>query len=230
MNGHNLYCDICNKLLDYDGHRGNKPHKCSEGSRCFTRKSDLKAHFEIHNPECKKIHVCDFCGKDFYRVHELNRHSLLHAENKTYVCGVCNKGFPTAHGLKSHCMLHTGIKSFTCDKCRKSFAQKSTLSLHLIQHAGVKDHECARCGMRFARTFYLESHIRTHTKEKPYSCETCGVCLSSRYSLQCHKLVHSGKKKTYVCHVFDQTFTWKSTCKKHMDNYEKCSRNHENLL
>ena len=35
--------------------------------------------------------MSDACGKTFSQVSQINRHVIIHTEEKQYVCGVCEK-------------------------------------------------------------------------------------------------------------------------------------------
>ena len=68
-----------------------------------------------------------------------------------YMCDQCGKEFTRSHDLKRHVQsLHSGVKEFTCDKCEKSFATRDTLGRHKRIHED-KTFECHKCHKKFGR-------------------------------------------------------------------------------
>ncbi|KAI8807326.1 hypothetical protein BJ742DRAFT_813321 [Cladochytrium replicatum] len=56
-------------------------------NRSFTRRFNLEAHMETHNPNRKKVHACTVgsCKKLFFRLYDLNRHvAKSHGEEKGF--------------------------------------------------------------------------------------------------------------------------------------------------
>ena len=60
-------------MLHMMSHTGEKPHVCSDCSKGFVTKHELKLHMMIHTGE--KPHVCLDCGKAFITIHELKTHN-----------------------------------------------------------------------------------------------------------------------------------------------------------
>ena len=55
-----------------------------------------------HNPD-KSGYVCDQCGKEFTRSHDLKRHvQSLHSDAKEFTCDKCGKSFATRDMLRRH--------------------------------------------------------------------------------------------------------------------------------
>ena len=68
-----------------------------------------------------------------------------------YMCDQCGKEFTRSHDLKRHVQsLHSSVKEFTCDKCEKSFATRDTLRRHKRIHED-KTFECHKCHKKFGR-------------------------------------------------------------------------------
>ncbi|MEE6483359.1 hypothetical protein FKM82_013523 [Ascaphus truei] len=60
-----------------------RPHKCTECERCFTRHSNLIAHFRTHTGE--KPYKCIICQKNFSHKSNLCRHERIHAREKSHM-------------------------------------------------------------------------------------------------------------------------------------------------
>ena len=49
------------------------------------------------------IHECTLCSYKTLKKHNLKRHQIVHAEERTYIhCDMCKKVFTTKDGLKKH--------------------------------------------------------------------------------------------------------------------------------
>ena len=75
-----------------------------------------------------------------------------HSPDKSgYVCDQCGKEFTRSHDLKCHVQSrHSGVKEFICDNCQKSFATRDKLRRHEKVHQ-EKTFECQRCHKKFSR-------------------------------------------------------------------------------
>ena len=115
-----------------------------------------------HNARCHRDrgltrkHLCDFCGKEFFRAYYLKIHIRSHhTDEKPYVCNICDKHFPGMLNLKKH----------------EQYYHKPKL---VRTKNGLGPHICLTCGKEYAYAYYLKVHNRSvHFGEKPYICSYC---------------------------------------------------------
>ena len=192
-----------------------KPYKCSECDKCFTKKCKLRQHQRIHTGE--KPYKCSECDKCFTQKDRLIIHQRVHTGEKPYKCSECDKGFTSKSRLNIHQRVHTGEKSYKCSECDKSFSQQGNLSIHLRIHTGEKPYKCSECDKCFTYKSGLRSHQIIHTGEKAYKCSECGKCFTHKGDLRRHQSVHMGEKP-YKCSECDKGFTQKMPSYHSSDN------------
>ncbi|KAI8928412.1 hypothetical protein BC831DRAFT_397510 [Entophlyctis helioformis] len=82
---------------------------CTECSRIFTRRHNLKSHMNVHTRE--RPFVCQDCGQRFGRLHDLKRHERTHRGVQPYTCKFCARAFTRQDALVRH------LKSINNPKC-----------------------------------------------------------------------------------------------------------------
>ncbi|KYO39083.1 hypothetical protein Y1Q_0000096 [Alligator mississippiensis] len=193
-------------------HMGKKAHQCSECGKSFAQSSYLTKHWLVHQGE--KPYHCPECGKSFTRSTYLAQHQLIHTGEKPHRCSECGKSFTHSSALGQHKLIHTGQKPHQCSECGKSFTHSSALSQHKLIHTGEKPHQCSECGKSFAQSSYLIQHWVVHMGEKPYQCSVCGKSFKRSSNLARHQLVHTGEK-LYQCSECGKSFTLSSSLVRH---------------
>ena len=117
-------------------HEGIKDFSCDQCGEKFAKKLYLKDHVQMKHSEEERERnwPCEYpgCGQAFYKKGHLDRHVIIHAEEKPYKCDHCDKTFAQNGGLLEHIRVHTGEKPFICYLCGTAFRQTSTLRAHLI--------------------------------------------------------------------------------------------------
>ena len=103
-----------------------------------------------------------------------------------FECDECKKSFATYYGLNRHKLVHSNEKPFSCSYCKKTFRLHQHLKIHTRNHTGQDLFECQYCHKKFNVNSNLNNHIRIHTGEKPFKCEKCDKSFTFRAQLNFH--------------------------------------------
>ncbi|XP_068423121.1 gastrula zinc finger protein XlCGF26.1-like [Clinocottus analis] len=145
-----------------------KPFGCSECTKAFNDRGNLRNHMRIHTGE--KPFSCSQCEKRFRFKGDLKRHMRTHSGEKPFSCSTCGKKFGNSGHLNRHMRIHTGEKPFSCSFCEHRFLQRAHLDAHIRSHTGEKPYSCSVCEKLFSQRGTLRLHMKLHTEEKPFSC------------------------------------------------------------
>ncbi|CAH8382306.1 unnamed protein product [Eruca vesicaria subsp. sativa] len=129
-------------------------------------------------PTSEILFLCSYdgCGKIFFDVSALRKHSHIHGERQ-YVCDYpgCDKKFLDSSKLKRHWLIHTGARDFVCtyEGCGKAFSLDFNLRSHMKTHSQENYHICpySGCGKRYAHEYKLKNHVAAY-HEKNAAGET----------------------------------------------------------
>lgn len=97
---------------------------------------DLTQEIENQDPSLplfkRKDKICKFCGKAFFKKHDLNIHQRSHTREKPLRCRFCNKGYSDPSNLIKHEKKHPQYtKEFQCNVCQKSFEGRRKFTNHV---------------------------------------------------------------------------------------------------
>ncbi|XP_048000853.1 zinc finger protein 888-like isoform X2 [Leguminivora glycinivorella] len=134
-----------------------------------------------------KLYSCDRCGKQFKEKYLLGRHIKIHMTIRDdYPCTICDKTLLSPSALQRHLLIHNEEKKYTCEECKLQFTQKGNLARHRRIHTGERPFVCDDCDKQFANRSNLDRHVRIHKGDKPYRCEKCRKRFSQKNNLRMH--------------------------------------------
>ncbi|XP_024650417.1 zinc finger protein 131 isoform X4 [Macaca nemestrina] len=178
-----FHCEKCNRSfkLFYHFKEHMKSHstesfKCEICNKRYLRESAWKQHLNCYHLEEGGVSKKQRTGK------------------KIHVCQYCEKQFDHFGHFKEHLRKHTGEKPFECPNCHERFARNSTLKCHLTAcQTGVgakkgrkKLYECQVCNSVFNSWDQFKDHLVIHTGDKPNHCTLCDLWFMQGNELRRH--------------------------------------------
>ena len=114
----------------------NKTYPCTQCDRVFMKDISLNDHVLRHH-EKRLDFKCEYCGKDFTSLVEVNRHVRV-THNSKVKCDICDKVITNPRTLWLHKVFHhkETQDAWICEKCprrkMKAFHTKVALDKHQI--------------------------------------------------------------------------------------------------
>ncbi|XP_062067739.1 zinc finger protein 131 isoform X4 [Lepus europaeus] len=150
--------------------------KCEICNKRYLRESAWKQHLNCYHLEEGGVSKKQRTGK------------------KIHICQYCEKQFDHFGHFKEHLRKHTGEKPFECPNCHERFARNSTLKCHLTAcQTGVgakkgrkKLYECQVCNSVFNSWDQFKDHLVIHTGDKPNHCTLCDLWFMQGNELRRH--------------------------------------------
>lgn len=132
---------------------------------------------------------CGFCGMEFGRSSDLQRHLLIHSKTKPYTCSVCDRGFTWFGNFQKHMLTHGEHKTAIHPVLQISKMKEEDLVIK-----DGKSFKCRLCLKLFTRMSGLRTHIRMHTGQRPFKCAECSFAFTTSRALKMHMRIHTGKR------------------------------------
>ncbi|XP_063224762.1 zinc finger protein interacting with ribonucleoprotein K-like [Bacillus rossius redtenbacheri] len=145
---------------------------------------------------------------------------IQHHTGKNVLCVACGKLFYTVSHLKKHTARHHDPtpkepgENFECLHCSRKYATKASLRNHImIVHLKEMPYECEECGLKFTLRYRLNRHVACH-KQRKFWCD-CNQSFVTKDGLNRHKMTHVNFRP-YVCDMCGLTFTQKGSVLRHI--------------
>ncbi|XP_042681812.1 zinc finger protein 131 isoform X2 [Centrocercus urophasianus] len=156
-------------------------YKCDICNKRYLRENALKQHLTCYHLEeggapkkqrpGKKIHICQYCDKQFDHFGHFKEHLRKHTGEKPFECPNCHERFARNSTLKCHltaCQSGAGAKKgrkklYECQVCNSVFNSWDQFKDHLVIHTGDKPNHCTLCDLWFMQGSELRRHLKdTH--------------------------------------------------------------------
>ncbi|XP_072272763.1 zinc finger protein 131 isoform X2 [Pyxicephalus adspersus] len=153
-------------------------YKCEICNKTYVREVAWKQHLTCYHMEesgaakrpkpGKKIHVCQYCDKQFDHFGHFKEHLRKHTGEKPFECPNCHEHFARNSTLKCHlsaCQYGVGAKKgrkklYECQVCNSVFNCWDQFKDHLVLHTGDKPNHCTLCDLWFMQGSELRKHLR----------------------------------------------------------------------
>ena len=145
---------------------------------------------------------CNLCKNVSSTMKKVKSHLIrVHTIGAQYKCELCHRDFVYQSDMEKHMLVHKEDKPFMCNLCGAYFKSKIYITQH-VQHVHGTDEErkalkkfiCTICSKRLQSMHILREHERTHGKKKDILCTQCGKGFNTKGELRKHiRFNHEGQ-------------------------------------
>ncbi|XP_072045087.1 uncharacterized protein [Amphiura filiformis] len=207
---------------------------CKECKMVFCHIQKFVKHIGTHMEGELNIdlpYVCPICAQRAGNFLSLDRHLILHKQEKPYCCKWpdCKASFACKRYLTKHIRRHEGHKSyyrrpapkirkFKCSKCEYMAISRESLSFHENTHTQARPFKCDFCDRSFNnprnKTIH-ERNMHSTSKDNHFMCESCGYSSFFKADLLKHQRIHTGDKP-FACEICDYRSSRRDNLRKHI--------------
>ena len=133
---------------------------CDKCGKVFIGRGRLNLHVKVvHDRKSLDLKCTQSpCDKVFTNRSLRTWHiNTIHFPNK-YRCEICQKTLGSSHALQKHGLVHTDERNFQCQDCDRKFRMNKDLIDHKRSHTGEKPYACQHCPYRGATSSLLYHH------------------------------------------------------------------------
>lgn len=133
-------CDTCdasflkrrNLEVHKRAHAGEQIYSCDICEALFTKRKALYCHKRATHEMDKRKYKCDVCGLMFLNPCKVEKHKLIHTNEKPVKCAQCPKSFKDKERLKHHIAYHHTKEAphIPCISCDRMFRDSSQMKIH----------------------------------------------------------------------------------------------------
>ena len=224
-------CEVCGMMCSYNTlkrHEIMHSGEIFECDICHLQLADAKIlenHKLIHfRSESDRKHVCELCGRAFWKIGHLNQHLKTHAadrDNFRVKCETCHLLFKSRKEYTTHLRNHKKDYKISCDVCGDKFSSMRFLRIHTsTQH---KNSEYYRLIQRRAAGNLWKSEKEKSLGDmvgvsfvggKP-KCTFCNKVYKAKQNLLKHMKMQHTYNPPVACNICGKTFRCENTLQRH---------------
>lgn len=152
-------------LVHVRTHTNEKPHKCSQCNKTFSRAENLKIHCRSHSGE--KPYVCPVpgCKKAYSNSSDRFKHTRTHQVDKPYQCKVpgCPKRYTDPSSLRKHVKTYKHFVNENEDKKNQNTSENIKIVEPLVAEV-PREERVPTFGTS------IEPNYRENVIKHPYNC------------------------------------------------------------